>query len=309
MLIRGILGFVVFGSLTACVEPVIRRESGETSSSIKTADYEKSDLKKRIWILPFSTAIAWDPAHGDDPELSRALQKQLKDAFADKKGPFLLAQPFGQGIDDFQITSDDPDEELKRVAQRAGADGYLKGTIVNAEVLRTQLPDGLVKTNEFRILLRVNFELYDGFSGRLLFRGQEEEKHSEQRSDLMRAEARYPELDRRLRIMSQKLVQRIYNSVLPASSRMGWTGQVVSVENARVYLNSGERTGLRMGDVLKVIEPYKQIADFNSGRVVGNVPGRIKGTVKIIQFFGDDGSIGVLQSGGGFVPGDMVQLY
>lgn len=295
-------------TLVSCVEPVIRRDK-ETEDPITAANYDKADLKKRIWVVPFVPAIAWDQSLGADPEIAAALQKQLKELFGDPKGPFILAAPYGQGLDDSQVTSANSDEELKRIAQGAGADGYLKGTIVNVEVLRTKLPDGLVKTNEFRVLLRVSFELYDAFSGRVLYRGQEEEKHLEQRSDLLRSEVKYPELDRRLEIMGKKLSQRVYNAVLPVSVRMGWTGRVLSVENARVYINAGEKTGLRMGDILKVIEQYKQISDYESGRLVGNVPGRIKGTVKIIQFFGDDGAIGVLQSGGGFSAGDMVQLY
>lgn len=297
-------------AVTGCVQPVIRRIN-EKSDAVAAGDvaYDKSDVKKRVWIVPFSAGFAWDSSLGDAPEIGAILQKTLKSTFENPRGPFLLAAPFGQGVDDTQVTSVDSDADLKRVAQAAGADGYIKGSIVSVDVIRTQLPDGLVKTNDFRLVLKVSFDLYDAFSGRLLFRGEEQEIHTEQRSDLLRSETKYPELDRRLEIMSQKLVQKIYNDILPASSRMGWTGRVVNVESARVFLNSGEKTGLRMNDILKVIEPYKQITDSQTGRVIGNVPGRIKGTVKIIQFFGDDGSIGILQSGGGFATGDMVQLY
>lgn len=301
------VGATLCALLTGCVEPVIRRN--EDSAPLVPSQYDKADVKKRIWVVPLSSSFAWDPKQGEDPNIAGVLGKSLSEAFANPAGPFAISVPFGQGVDDTQADASTQDEELKRIAQATGADGYLKATVVSVDVLRTQLPDGLVKTNDYRILLKVSFEVFDAFSGRALYRGQEEEKYTEQRSDLLRADAKYPELDRRLGIMSKKLAERVYNSVLPASSRMGWRGKVLSVENARVYLNAGEKTGLRMGDVLKVVEPFKQIADFESGRVIGNIPGRIKGTIKIIQFFGEDGAIGVLQSGGGFTPGDAVQLY
>jgi hypothetical protein len=42
---------------------------------------------------------------------------------------------------------------------------------------------------------------------------------------------------------------------------------------------------------------------------VGQAPGRVKGTMKLIQFFGTDASVGVLQSGGGISSGDRVELF
>lgn len=301
-LVLGLLGLVV-----SCVEPVIRRS--EESPAVAQVPYEKADLKKRLWIVPLTTSIAWNPKKGPDPEIGPNLEKKLAEVLGKAEGPFTVTRPYGVGVDDSGVTAETENEELKQVAQAAGADGYLKVNVVEVDVLRTQLPEGLVKTADFRIVLKIAYELYDASSGRALLRGQEEEIYTEQRSDLLRSEAQYPELDRRLVKMSHKLAERLYQSLLPASTRMGWAGRVLSVENARVYLNAGEKTGLRMGDVLKIVEPYKQISDYESGRLVGNVPGRIKGTIKIVQFFGDDGAVGVLQSGGGFIPGDIAQLY
>jgi len=293
--------------VVSCVEPVIRRT--QDSGPVEAADYDKADLRKKLWVVPFDASFAWNQDQGAQPKIMKTFHDTLKNEVGKKSGPFMLATPFGQGIDDFQISSTESDSELKRIALASGADGYLKGNIVNVDVLRTQLPDGLVKVNEFRIELRVNFELYDAFSGRLMYRGEAEEKHVEQRSDLLRVEIKYPELERRLKTMSETLAKRVLANILPSSSRLGWTGRILSVENARVYLNAGDKTGLRIGDILKVVEPHKQIQDFESGRFVGRVPGRIKGTLKVIQFFGDDGAIAVLQSGAGFSSGDIVQLY
>jgi hypothetical protein len=84
---------------------------------------------------------------------------------------------------------------------------------------------------------------------------------------------------------------------------------VLRIDGTRIYLNSGRRTGILVGDVLKVIEHPREIVDPQSGDLVGEAPGRMKGTVKVIQYFGSDGAIAVLQSGGGIFPGDQVELF
>ena len=95
----------------------------------------------------------------------------------------------------------------------------------------------------------------------------------------------------------------------PFASKLGWSGRILKTEGSRIYLNSGRRTGLQVGDVLKVIESPRDIFDPQSGKFVGQAPGRVKGTLKLIQYFGIDGAVAVLQSGGGILPGDRVELY
>jgi hypothetical protein len=77
----------------------------------------------------------------------------------------------------------------------------------------------------------------------------------------------------------------------------------------RIYLNAGQMTGLQVGDTLKVLDDGEEIFDPVSNQLIGQSPGRVKGTVKVIAYFGKDGSLCVLESGGGFREGDRVELY
>ena len=51
------------------------------------------------------------------------------------------------------------------------------------------------------------------------------------------------------------------------------------------------------------------IYDPETGALIGMSKGDIKGTLEIIDFFGPDGAVSILHSGGSVTEGDFVQLY
>jgi hypothetical protein len=84
---------------------------------------------------------------------------------------------------------------------------------------------------------------------------------------------------------------------------------VAKIEGQNIYINSGFTSGIKLGDVLKVVTPGKEVFDPQTGVLIGNSKGIIKGTVEIVDFFGDDGSVANLRSGGTFHEGDIVEVY
>ena len=46
-----------------------------------------------------------------------------------------------------------------------------------------------------------------------------------------------------------------------------------------------------------------------SGGFIGKAPGRMKGTIEIVSYFGKDGAIGIIHSGSGFNENDLVEIY
>ena len=77
----------------------------------------------------------------------------------------------------------------------------------------------------------------------------------------------------------------------------------------KIYLNSGRDSGLNIGDILKVITEGQDIFDPETGALIGVSKGDVKGTLEVIDYFGPDGSISILHSGGSVTEGDFVQLY
>ncbi len=64
-----------------------------------------------------------------------------------------------------------------------------------------------------------------------------------------------------------------------------------------------------MGHILKVITEGRDIYDPDTGALIGTAQGEIKGAIEVIDYFGPDGAIAVLHSGGQIQKGDLVQMY
>jgi hypothetical protein len=113
------------------------------------------------------------------------------------------------------------------------------------------------------------------------------------------------------RKIEEELLQLLKESMTEMSQvagRLGWEGRVALIQGNKVYLNVGEKSGLRVGDLLRVSQLGDEVYDPQSGKWIGRTPGRMKGTVEVVGFFGEDGAIAVIHSGGGFQVNDRVQV-
>jgi hypothetical protein len=97
--------------------------------------------------------------------------------------------------------------------------------------------------------------------------------------------------------------------IIATLEKMSWEGRIATINGDRVFLNVGRISGLNVGDILKVSEEGDEIYDPQSGNYIGKVPGRLKGTLEVVSYFGQDGSIAIIHSGAGFKENDRVELY
>jgi hypothetical protein len=108
-------------------------------------------------------------------------------------------------------------------------------------------------------------------------------------------------------------VSRAFESLIPSiiksAQKMSWEGRIAKIIGEQVYLNAGRVSGLQVGDILKVVDTGQDIYDPESGEFLGHAPGRMKGTLEVISYFGKDGAIAVIHSGGGFQSLDRVEVY
>jgi hypothetical protein len=90
-----------------------------------------------------------------------------------------------------------------------------------------------------------------------------------------------------------------------------WTGREESpkIIGSKVYINAGRKSGINVGDILKVITEGQEIYDPETGALIGVSKGETKGTLEVMDFFGPDGAVTILHSGGTVTEGDFVQLY
>lgn len=109
------------------------------------------------------------------------------------------------------------------------------------------------------------------------------------------------------------VVGKAFRDVLPTISaavrKLGWEGKIAMIRGERIYINAGRISGIQLGDLLRVREEGDSVFDPESGDLIGKAPGRMKGTLEVVTYFGQDGCIGVIHSGAGFKEADFVELY
>lgn len=93
------------------------------------------------------------------------------------------------------------------------------------------------------------------------------------------------------------------------AGKLTWKGKVAKIIGPNLYINAGKSTGIQAGDILKITKAGEDIYDPETGTLIGRAEGRVKGTVEVVSFVGEDGAMCLLHSGGGFVEQDIVSLY
>lgn len=307
------MGLMMF----SCSKPAIRDSSQPKFRSPEIAatgdpkKYEMADLKKRLWILPFE--IMTNQSGGMERVPSAALfQNEIVKIILKDESPFI---PPDEGYRDFQeikVSSATDPTEVAQIAREAGAHGFLRGEFERLELVKRFAPEGVLESNIYEIIAKIKWDLYDANSARIVRSGIVDHTFQEVRSDILyfgEDPGTLPDLPVKVTELARIIAEKIYVNLVPFSEKIGWSGVVVRTEGNRAYINAGRRTGVQVGEVLKVMEAPKSIYDPGSGKEVGLAPGRMKGTVKVIQTFGVDGAIAILQSGGGVQTNDYVELY
>ena len=112
-----------------------------------------------------------------------------------------------------------------------------------------------------------------------------------------------------LRYAVRVAVRKSIPRILEVSTKLDWVGRVARIIGNKIYINAGRASGIQISDILKVVTEGQEIYDPETGALIGVSKGEVKGTVEVIDYFGPDGAIAILHSGGSVVEGDFVQLY
>ena len=94
-----------------------------------------------------------------------------------------------------------------------------------------------------------------------------------------------------------------------ALNTVQWEGRIAAVRADKIYINVGRISGVQIGDILKVVDDGTELYDPELGYNLGQIRGRVKGTLEIVSYFGADAAVAILHSGGSFKESDRVELY
>jgi curli biogenesis system outer membrane secretion channel CsgG len=103
-------------------------------------------------------------------------------------------------------------------------------------------------------------------------------------------------------------VSKFIDNLISKMASMEWTGKIASVDGGEVTVNAGRKTGLVIGDRLRVYGEGREVIDPDTKISLGRRPGAEKGEIQIVDFFGEDAAIGKVLQGRGFAVNDIVRF-
>jgi curli biogenesis system outer membrane secretion channel CsgG len=203
-------------------------------------------------------------------------------------------------------------ETLGKLAGALGVAAVLEGRILDLRAKRVGDQVGVVRQLRARMDATIQIRLVSVKNGNVVLN----ETRSASIEEITTRVAERPGQEDSLTddpVLVEAAIAKAFQSVIPKLSsnidKLSWEGRVAMVKGDRIYINSGRVSGLQIGDILKVTEEGEDVYDPETGTLIGRIPGRLKGTVEIVSYFGRDGSIGVIHSGSGFRESDRVELY
>ena len=293
--------------LQSCA-PITRRRPISQANSRVSKVSEFSPIKKKIALLSFYNE---SPMGGEDlaivatEEFRREVSKS-REFIIDPEGESIFGNSkeiyAGGGVKLVQ---------LARKAKMSGVNIVVFGRIKEARVRQKSDEIGFVRKVKSLAETYVEIKAYDVLSNKELFTETVDGNISDDNLKFYQAEnedniAYRQEL---LRYSVKVAVRKVVPKVVKVGSRLDWMGRVAKIIGTRIYLNAGRNSGLNLGDIMKVITEGQEIYDPESGAMIGMSQGEVKGTLEVVDYFGDDGAICILHSGGSVTEGDFVQLY
>src|SRR5882672_7129956 len=91
-------------------------------------------------------------------------------------------------------------------------------------------------------------------------------------------------------------IVKFVNNIVDQVEKKPWSCRVADVDGQNIYLNAGSESNMKIGQKLMVLRAGKVIKDPTTGLVIGNAEDKI-GEMKVIRYFGEDGSVATLVSG------------
>ena len=303
--------FIIVASLvlTSCTSwrPAYTKKSRKFAPLPKKTKYI-SGMKKKVALLTFVNEA---PQGGEDLGIVAAeeLRRELH-----YTGEFVV-DPMAEKIfgDSKKVYAGGGTNlmQLSRKAKVSGINFVVFGRVIQAQVKEKSDEIGLMRETRSSAQAQVEVRIFDvnsnkdvhsqviqGYANDKSFRffGQGREKQLTYRRQLLRYAVRIA-------------VKRSIPKILETSRRFNWVGRVAKIIGNKIYINAGRNSGMQVGDILKVITEGQEIFDPETGALVGVSKGQLKGTIEVVEYFGPDGSVAVVHSGGSVQEGDFVQLY
>lgn len=265
--------------------------------------------RHRLLVLPFLDERLETSKAAADVSRQTVVRELLR------TGQFVIVSPEDFPQDPKKFMTEDNDYDLPQIAKIAsgmGVSAVLEGKVLSIKARRMGDSMGLIRQTKAQVSTQVRIRIYAGKNGKEVLnevRSADTEASSTRVGDRQDTAASLAEDPEMIRTAVRKAFLSAVPNVVRAVEKLSWEGRVAMVAGERVYVNAGRLTGIQVGDILKVTEEGDDVYDPETGRFIGTAPGRLKGTVEVVSYFGKDGAVAVIHSGSGFQENDRVELY
>lgn len=103
-------------------------------------------------------------------------------------------------------------------------------------------------------------------------------------------------------------ISQFIDNLIRRMEEIPWSGKIAAVDPDEITINAGKKTGLVMGERLRVFGEGREVIDPDTKLSLGRKPGKEKGEIVVSGFFGEDAAVCRPVSGGGFAVNDIVKL-
>lgn len=311
IIIAAVLGFLLSlanSFLTGCAGMKVERAAARTAEvrDLPMEAREGEELRKRLVILPFL-----------DSELSRsqnvvtvARKTVVEDLTGTRQFIVVSNTDFPQDVNGFLKDNKEYNmPAISKVAASMGVAAVVEGRILEIRARRQGDEMGVFRKSKATVDVTVQIRVFGAKTGKEIYSAVKKATLESETTNVGGSGESLAEDPILVRDGVRKAFVTTVPGIVKAVEKLSWEGRVALVNGDRIYVNAGRISGLQVGDVLKIVEEGDEVFDPETGSFLGKAPGRMKGTVEVVSYFGKDGAIAVIHSGSGFKENDRVELY
>ncbi|MCC6138907.1 MAG: hypothetical protein IT287_09750 [Bdellovibrionaceae bacterium] len=305
---RILIQVLCFFSVIGCSIIHTKDRSVKTKSEMFTSR-KGNEMRKRILVLPFLNQSSYNGSSYIDEARTRFLSELQKTdeviiLHADAVGLTNLA--------DYRSGNTYKSDEIAKRLKLTGVHAIVEGIVKDISTTRRGDSIGVFRRVKAEIKVKAEVRLVSVRSGQVMLTDSREADLSEKLTRV--AEKSFTDKDIQddpsaVQYVVEAAFEKSIPVIITALQKFSWEGRVALVKGERVYLNAGRQSGLNIGDVLRIVEAQEEVYDPENSQFIGNIKGRMKGTVEVISYFGNDGAVTSVHSGSGFKENDLVEFY
>ncbi len=301
---RPLLGERVVGEDVRIKTKFLERKIARLESELKSGNYlggaggiaipANRIMKKRVVLLPVGD-------HTDSMNIEKKdfFRNSLSNSLSQTKRVMIEGSTVLKTYENQKWWSKTAINEdlLAQAGAALGVQAFVKIKITRLEIIH-QLD---ANKEDYKATVSLLLTLYDGLSGRNIYAVTINVSPSEIKSCQTPAEAEENVL--------KTAAMEVSQAVLPQLSKLEWFTHIVRVDKKMVFIQGGRDDGLYVGDLLNVYDkPGKEIFNQLTGEFLGREPGKFKGRLQVVEFFGVNAAIAKPVLGETFKAGDFVKL-